>query len=254
MSRIPRKSYDSLYFHVIVQGFEKNYIFKEDCFKKKYLYYLLSESKKYKVEILSYCIMENHAHILLYCDKISEMSKYMQSINTRFAMLYNKKNSRVGYVFRDRYLSEPIRNENYLLNCVSYIHMNPVNANMVDSPDKYAFSSYNNFINKSGIVNDSVLKKLFGSSRIYMPLFNMIHGTNIDTNNTSKASNRLTLLESKKIINDILNKYFLIDIDFNQKNMAKFFIKKFLDSGVKIYHLEKIFKLGHHRIKRIIEH
>ena len=177
MARIPRKSLDSSYFHVVVQGFEKQFIFKKKFFKKQYLSLLLKGLGKYKVEILSYCIMDNHAHILLFCENIDEMSKFMKEVNTQFALLYNKINDRVGYVFRDRFLSEPIKNEKYLFNCISYIHMNPVEAGMTATPGEYKYSSYNDFINNCGIVNESMLKKIFGSSKDYLEMFQFIHGS-----------------------------------------------------------------------------
>lgn len=177
MARIPRKSYDSSYFHVVVQGFEKQYIFKKEFFKRQYLSLLLNRVGKYKVEILSYCIMDNHAHVLLFCEKIDEMSKFMREVNTQFALLYNRINNRVGYVFRDRFLSEPIRNEIYLFNCISYIHMNPVEAGMTEHPGQYNYSSYNDFINHCGIVNDNMLKKIFGSIKGYLEMFLFIHST-----------------------------------------------------------------------------
>ena len=177
MARIPRKSYDASYFHVVVQGFEKNYIFKEAYFKDLYLSLLLKTTNEYKVEILSYCIMDNHAHVLLFCEKINEMSKYMRKVNTLFALAYNSANNRVGYVFRDRFLSEPIRNEMYLYNCISYIHMNPVEANMVSNPCEYRYSSYNDFINCCGIVNDSMLIKIFGAKKDYLEMFHFIHSS-----------------------------------------------------------------------------
>ena len=72
--------------------------------------------------------MDNHVHILLLCNSIKEMSKFMQNVNTRFALYYNDVNERVGYVFRDRFLSEPIKNKEHLFSCISYIHYNPVVA------------------------------------------------------------------------------------------------------------------------------
>ena len=52
--------------------------------------------------------MNNHCHILLYTEKIEDLSKVMASSNTKFGILYNKINKRCGYVFRDRYRCENI--------------------------------------------------------------------------------------------------------------------------------------------------
>lgn len=97
--------------------------------------------------IESYCIMDNHAHFILKVDKIEEISALMQKINSAYAIYYNyMENGRVGYVFRDRFLSEPITNRTYLINCIKYIHNNPVKARMVEHCEEYEFSSYKDFL------------------------------------------------------------------------------------------------------------
>lgn len=58
---------------------------------------------------MAYCIMNNHVHLLVYSEEVQKLSKMMQKINTAYAKYYNECNERVGYVFRDRYLSQPIR-------------------------------------------------------------------------------------------------------------------------------------------------
>lgn len=148
---MPRKSRESLettFYHVIVQGIKKEYIFNGKVNIEKYIELLICEQRKFKVEILAYCIMNNHAHILLYTEKITEMSKYMHSVNQKFAQFYNYiNNERVGYVFRDRFKSEPICNAGYLVRCIRYIHNNPVKAKIVKNPSEYKYSSYNDYFN-----------------------------------------------------------------------------------------------------------
>ena len=147
MPRIPRKCYDTSFFHVIVQGLNKEYIFNEERYKKQYLKLLKQYKENNRIEILAYCIMGNHAHILLYTEKIVEMSKFMQKVNTKYAKYYNYMNKgRVGYVFRDRYVSEGIKNERYLIKCINYIHKNPLKAQIVERCEDYKYSSYNNYI------------------------------------------------------------------------------------------------------------
>ena len=252
MSRVARKSYESCYFHVIVQGYEKEYIFQEDDLKEYFLHLLLEEVNRFEIELLEYCIMGNHAHILLYCDKIEQMSLYMKSVNTKYAMFYNAKMNRVGYVFRDRFLSKPIQEERYLYDCIPYIHMNPVEAGIVDMPGKYKYSSYNDFINKTGIVTDSVLVKLFGSKDNYMGLFHFLHmgvGEGFEFKTDEK---RLTFVQSKKVINTILDRYCLNDLKNETKETQKFFYNKFIKKRVPIKHIEKILGIDHRRIKRIL--
>lgn len=157
MPRHARKNYETSFFHVIVQGINKEYIFNEEENIEKYLQIIDNNLNEGEIEIISYCIMNNHAHFLIYTKSIEELSKFMLKTNTSFARYYNKKISRVGYVFRDRYISEPIMNERYLISCINYIHKNPVKANMVKNCAEYKYSSYNKFLMAEGIKRTSKL-------------------------------------------------------------------------------------------------
>ena len=85
--------------------------------------------------------MSNHAHMLIQADNIKELSKYMQRLNMKYGIYYNKKYNRVGYVFRDRYLSEGIYNERYFYTCLKYIFNNPVKAGICKNPRDYKYSN-----------------------------------------------------------------------------------------------------------------
>lgn len=180
MPRIPRNSYQTSFFHIIVQGLRKEYIFNEKKFLDSYKNLLISYESKARIKLLSYCIMNNHAHILIYAENTEEMVKYMRCINAIFATNYNKENKRVGYVFKNRYKSEPICNENHLINCISYIHNNPVKARMVENPRQYKYSSYNDFIYGNGIINPEKLLLTFGTKKIDIDKFMNIHSKYID--------------------------------------------------------------------------
>ena len=102
--------------------------------------------KETNIKIVAYCIMGNHAHFLFKVDNLQELSKFMRKINSIYAKYYNfMMDDRVGYVYRDRFLSEPITSHRYLVNCIKYIHFNPVKAKIVNDCSQYKFSSYNFF-------------------------------------------------------------------------------------------------------------
>lgn len=152
MPRNPRKCYNTSFFHVIVQGLNKEYIFNEENYIKQYLNLLNKYREENNIEILAYCIMSNHAHILLFTEEIEEMSKFMQKVNTQYAKYYNYVNKgRVGYVFRDRYVSEGISSEKYLIKCINYIHKNPLKANIVKRCEDYEYSSYNSYVREASL-------------------------------------------------------------------------------------------------------
>lgn len=155
LPRQARKYYSTPFFHVIVQGINKEYIFCEERYINRYLNLLERNIASTQIYVLAHCIMNNHAHLLVRSENMLEMSKFMQKTNTMFANYYNKVVNRVGYVFRDRYISEPIMNEKYLINCINYIHNNPVKAGMVKECSEYKYSSYRKFLDESEILNIS---------------------------------------------------------------------------------------------------
>ena len=74
MPRISRKNLETSFFHVMVQGIKKEYIFNQKIAIKKYIELLQTEKEKFNLQILAYCVMNNHAHLLIYTEKIEEMS------------------------------------------------------------------------------------------------------------------------------------------------------------------------------------
>ena len=141
MSRTTRNNMkDSSFFHIITQGINKEKIFDTDENKERYLKLIYRNNEG--IDIIAYCIMSNHAHILVKIDSIDNMQQWMKKVNTGYAMYYNKRNDRVGYVFRDRYKSQVIRNEKHLYTCIDYIHENPVKAHICGKKEEYDFSSY----------------------------------------------------------------------------------------------------------------
>ncbi len=161
ISREARKINKAPFLHAIVQGINKENIFKEERYKNQYLKLLKEECEKYNIKIVAYCIMDNHAHFLLYVTQFEDLSKAMHGVNTVYAKYYNYMNDgRKGYVFRDRYVSEPIDSKKYLINCIKYIHMNPVKAGIVKHCREYKFSSYN-------LYNKKLLNKELSEDEIF---------------------------------------------------------------------------------------
>ena len=235
MNRKARCSYGNGFFHVMVQGINKRYIFEKDIDKEEYLSLLLRYKEKFKITLLAYCIMDNHAHLLIYTDEIYEMSRYMRMVNSIFAKDYNKATGRVGYVFRDRFNSQYIYNKDYLLKCLKYIHMNPVKANIVDKPEEYSYSTYSNFLKKDGIINDEVIIKIFGDVNNYLERFMNISNEEIEVMDIDREQenfmvavrnylknnkiNLETIKKEKKMLKDFCNSL-IIEKQYKQIQMA----------------------------------
>lgn len=148
MPRQARKASNSIYQHVIVQGINKSYIFDNRIDILHYIKILKELTQECNIELISYCVMSNHTHMLIKTEEIENLVKFMRKANTKYAMYYNRKYNRVGYVFRNRYNSQDITTEAYLYNCIKYIYNNPVKAKICDNPYEYYYSNIKEFTNK----------------------------------------------------------------------------------------------------------
>lgn len=142
MPRRPRVYSKTIFFHVMIQGINKSYIFNQSEDIKYYIKAMYKLTQTQEVKIIAYCIMSNHAHMLLKTEKIEELSKYMLRLNTKYASYYNRKYDRVGYVFRDRYKAEGIYDNKQLYSCMKYIYNNPVKAGICERAEEYLYSNY----------------------------------------------------------------------------------------------------------------
>ena len=112
-----------------------------------------------KTTVVAYCLMENHVHLLLRSG-LQEMPEAFKWINIKFAGRYNHKYERVGHVFQDRFKSEIIGTEEYLIQALRYIHNNPVKAKMVSDVSTYEWSSYNSYTGESNVLIDVTEKQI----------------------------------------------------------------------------------------------
>lgn len=159
MPRTSRKKSNTGYYHIISRGNEKKSVFDTEEDKKQYLHVLKKKVDGLAFNLYAYCIMNNHVHILLE-ERDETLEQIFRSVNTSYAMYYNKANDRVGHVFQDRFISERVEAETYLLNVVRYIHNNPVKAGIVKAPEFYKWSSYKGYCEysrKSLICRENIL-------------------------------------------------------------------------------------------------
>lgn len=140
MPRNPRKYSETGLYHIMIRGNARENIFVDNQDKGKLLKIVFEKKKDNKFLLYAYCIMNNHAHFALK-ESTETVSNSMKKITTSYASYYNKKHNRVGHVFQDRFKSEVIENDPYLLSVIRYIHNNPEKAEIAKK-DEYLWSSY----------------------------------------------------------------------------------------------------------------
>ncbi len=171
MPRKARKEINSKFLHVMIQGINREYIFNNDKDIKVFLKFVKEKIKEFDLSIIAYCIMNNHAHFLIYTENINLVSKLMKMVNTSYAIYYNKNKERCGYVFRDRFKSEEILSQKHLVSCIQYIHNNPVKAKMCLSQSEYKYSSYNEYKNKPYLINKNKVMEILRKYNINIEMF-----------------------------------------------------------------------------------
>ena len=139
MPRQARVILDNVCYHVITRCNQQQAVFKDTSDFRMYMKFLSKYKKRYKFKLYGWCLMENHVHLLLKSDKLI---KAMHGISLSYAQYFQNKYSRIGHFWQDRYKSFVIQEDEYLVNCISYIEYNPLRANLVLRPENYPWSSY----------------------------------------------------------------------------------------------------------------
>lgn len=169
-----QKSFTDFY-HVIVKGINKEKIYNQQREKIYFKKIILKYLKKYDVEIYAYCIMSNHAHLIIKAE-LQVLSLFMAVVLAEYANYYNYKHYRNGHVFQNRFISECIETDAYYWNCMRYIHLNPVKAGMVRRPERYKYSSMAEYmLEMPGIIHSNAIKKYTNTFTEYEE-FEKFHG------------------------------------------------------------------------------
>jgi putative transposase len=132
-------------YHVLCRGNNKSPIF-HDAHDFRAFLSLLAESKKlFRFALHHYVLMTNHVHLMIAPTAGSSLPEIMKMINHGFSIVHKQKYGRVGHLWQDRYKSQLITDDAYLLTAGIYIDLNPVRAGMVATPERYPWSSYRHY-------------------------------------------------------------------------------------------------------------
>ena len=144
------------FYHVYNRGVDKRPIFRDEQdyrffikLLRKYMdpsyqskaNEIIRPSFSNSIELLAYCLMPNHFHLLIYLkNNTDDAERLFRGIMTAYVMYFNHKYRRVGPLFQGRYKASPVNDDNYLLHISRYIHLNPLDVDQ--DYKKYPYSSY----------------------------------------------------------------------------------------------------------------
>lgn len=135
MPRSARLDIPGTLHHVIIRGIEHRQIVDDNHDRKSFVERLGRLSTDLETPIFAWALMTNHAHILLRSSNAG-LSTFMRRLLTGYAITYNRRHHRHGYLFQNRYKSIVCEEDSYFMALVRYIHLNPLRAGLVDTLTK----------------------------------------------------------------------------------------------------------------------
>ena len=131
-------------YHIMLRGNEQRDIFSDDADKLAFINFLDNKKVDEGCLIYAYCLMDNHVHLVVK-EGVNGIAKLMRRIGTSYVKYYNQRYNRSGHLFQDRYKSENVETDAYLLTVIRYVHQNPEKAGICKSED-YRWSSYTAYL------------------------------------------------------------------------------------------------------------
>ena len=140
MPRQARTVFAGVPHHITQRGNRREDVFFTDEDRETYLEWLKDYCSKHKVEILAYCLMTNHIHLIALPKTETGLQSVLKPLHMRYAQRFNRQRNWKGHVWQGRYFSSPL-DEQYLWAAIRYVERNPVRARMVRKAENYAWSS-----------------------------------------------------------------------------------------------------------------
>lgn len=162
----PRVCLPDQFYHIGSRGNRKEPLFLCGEDYSRFLQLITEIHEQYPLEILAYCLMTNHYHLLIRSSETS-LSKVMALLNRRYAHYFNKKYDKTGHLFEKRFFSKPIQGHAGMAKVSHYIHYNPVEAYIMPEPQLYQWSSYRSYYysyTSYPFVNEEPILSIFNNS------------------------------------------------------------------------------------------
>lgn len=168
MSRPLRIEYPNAWYHVMNRGRRGENIFANRGDYEAFVTLLRETSVMFNLRISAYCLMSNHYHLLIQTPE-GNLSRVMRHINGVYTQRYNRKRNTDGQLFRGRFKSVLVQEDQHLLELLRYIHRNPVRAHVGNAVGDYPWSSHHGYISAAkewGWLHKDFLLGMFDRDRL----------------------------------------------------------------------------------------
>ena len=156
MPRLARTVFAEVPHHITQRGNRQEDVFFDVEDYQTYLEWLHYYSQQHKLEILAYCLMTNHIHLVAVPGTENSLQQALKPLHMRYAQRINRRNKWKGHFWQGRYYSSPM-DERYMWAAIRYVERNPVRARMARKAERYPWSSA---AGHCGLTQDHVLSTL----------------------------------------------------------------------------------------------
>lgn len=112
----------------------------------------VTKDKSPIVQIIAYCLMPTHLHLILKQLTENGISTFMSNTLNSYTRYFNTKHKRKGPLWESEFKNVLIKDDDQFLHLMRYTHLNPVTAHLVEKPENWAFSSYKEFLSQDGVI------------------------------------------------------------------------------------------------------
>jgi len=140
MPRMARIVVPGVPHHVTQRGNNRQQVFFDDADRTLYLSLLKTHAEKFGVEVLGYCLMSNHIHLVAIPAGPHALARAIGRTDFRYTQTVNRARGRSGHLWQNRFFSCPLEDV-HQWRALVYVDLNPLRAGLVDHAEQYAWSS-----------------------------------------------------------------------------------------------------------------
>ncbi len=205
MTRPLRIEFTGAVYHITSRGNARQAIFLDEKDFADFLKVLCSVVKRYHFILHTFCLMNNHYHLLIETPE-ANLSRGMRQLNGLYTQRFNQRHQRVGHLFQGRYKAILVDKDNYLLELCRYVVLNPVRAKIAKDPKDWRWSAYQATTGHQGIpclTTDWILSQFAREQKAATILYQAFVSSGIKAESPLKAIKGQLFLGQDNFIDEI---------------------------------------------------
>jgi len=172
-----RIQFEGALYHVTARGNERKALVRDDQDRERFLECLGSCVPHFEVRLFLFCLLDNHYHLVLETPR-GNLSRFMQSLQTRYIVSFNRRHQRHGHLMQGRFGAVLVEGDRHLLQLSRYIHLNPVHTQATRRLElgerlgllrDYRWSSYRSYVGIGSpltfVTEEPILEQVGGRGR-----------------------------------------------------------------------------------------